>query len=907
MADPKLQIVINAKDNASKILKNTNTEVKKMNGNFQNTTKITKNTNDSFTRLAKGAFGVYIGFVGLQKAFNGTIGAAIKFESAFAGVRKTVDASEPEFAILSQNFRNLAKTIPVSVEELSKIGELGGQLGVGINDLTKFTEIIAKVGVTTNLTTEQAATDFARISNIMSLPLENVDRLGSTIVELGNNFATTESEISSFAQRIAAAGKLAGLTVANVLSISAAFSSVGIEAETGGTAVQKVLLKINNSVNTSSKNLTIFADVAGKSAKDFAKLWKEDAGQAFNDFVVGLGQQGDNASGILKLLGLANERTQRAFLSLANAGDLITESLETGNIAWSENTALNIEAAKRFATTASKVEIAKNKFNDIGITLGSVFLPVLSKVMEAVSDFALIMIDTGKLIGTLFKIIGKTLVTSIVGAISGAVLQVKEKANVILNIVDKLMKKIGMDGISFRFNTDGILSGGKLYEAMIGSVGDDIEKLKEQFLSVGSTTTKSVGESKKSYEELNKEIDKIINSNDDTGESTDKLASKLENLAKEYGDLQKEAQQSLKELQFDHDEKITQIEKKLSGLNIKYQETTEDMDKALSNIKESHDVNLKSISDSITEVESRMSDLRSSLEKTKTSNIENLADSFVKAQDSIAELEKQISESTNFEEKQGLQEELAKQQTALAQYADLQAQYQEQIDAAREYANLTDLERAVLAFEEKNRMAQEEFDVKMNLLSQEITALNEKRTLENKQFNARLQEINNEYNKKLSAITQEIADVTLQKEQEIKLFEEKTTLINAIIEDSEKYRQEQTQNTYNLTEDLIGKEIDLYKQLATAIRDTQRAKGSSLLPTNSSIPAFANGGIVTRPTIGLIGEAGPEAIVPLSKKNSMGTTVIVNVGGNVTSERDLVDVIGDALTKKMQFNQAMAG
>ena len=677
MADPKLQIVINAKDNASKILKKTNTEVKKMNGSFQNTTKITKNTNDSFTRLTKGVLGAYIGFIGLQKVIGGTVGAAIKFESAFAGVRKTVDASESEFKILNNNFRNLAKTIPVSVEELSKIGELGGQLGVGISDLTKFTEVIAKISVTTNLTAEQAATDFARISNVMGLPLENVDRLGSTIVELGNNFATTEAEISLFAQRISGAGKIAGLTGANVLAISAAFSSVGIEAEAGGTAVQKVLLGINKSVNQSSDKLNIFAQVAGKNAEDFAKLWREDAGQAFNDFVTGLGSQGDNAVNTLDMLELSDVRLQRAFLSLAGAGDLLTDAISKGNDAWAENLALNLEAAKRFETTASKIQIAKNRFNDIGITIGSVFLPPLSKAIEVISDFALIMVNTAGLIKTAFTIIGKSIVVLIVGAISKAVLKVKEKANDLLNIVDTLMKKVGMDGINFRFNTDDVSSSGKLYENMIGSVGDDIEKLKQQFLSVGSTTVQSVGESKKSFKELNQEIENTGAGNNGAGESADKLASKLENLAKEYGDLQKEAQQSLKELQFDHDEKITKIEEKLSSLNIKYQETTADMDRALSDIRESHDVNLKSISDNIAQVQSRMEDLRTSLEQTQTGNIESLADSFVNAQDSIADLQEQIANSTDFEEKQGLQEELAKQQAALAQFADLQIQYQE--------------------------------------------------------------------------------------------------------------------------------------------------------------------------------------------------------------------------------------
>jgi hypothetical protein len=41
------------------------------------------------------------------------------------------------------------------------------------------------------------------------MDLGNIDRLGATIVDLGNNFATTEADIVNFASRIAGAGNIA--------------------------------------------------------------------------------------------------------------------------------------------------------------------------------------------------------------------------------------------------------------------------------------------------------------------------------------------------------------------------------------------------------------------------------------------------------------------------------------------------------------------------------------------------------------------------------------------------------------------------------------------------------------------------------------------------------------------------
>lgn len=289
---------------------------------------------------------------------DNAIDTAISVEDAFAGVAKTTDGLVDSYGNLTtlgedvkQDFRDLAKEIPIVLEELLAIGELGGQLGVPREALAEFTRTIANLAVATNLTQEAAADGLARIANIYSIAsdliAENTARAGSTVVDLGNKMAATESEILDFATRIAGAGQIAGLTQADIFGIGAAMASVGVEAEAGGTAVQKVLLDINEAVITGNKDLELFASVAGMSAQQFARLWKTDAGEAFSLFVQGLGQAGDEAITILDELDLKDQRLIRAFLSLAGAGDLVEEAMTTANEAWMENTALTEEAEKR--------------------------------------------------------------------------------------------------------------------------------------------------------------------------------------------------------------------------------------------------------------------------------------------------------------------------------------------------------------------------------------------------------------------------------------------------------------------------------------------------------------------------------------------------------------------------------
>ncbi|MDT2306582.1 phage tail tape measure protein [Paenibacillus larvae] len=91
----------------------------------------------------------------------------------------------------------MSEQMPRSATQLAEIAEAGGQLGVKAKDL-KLIKTIAMIADTTNIAQEQASMDFARIANIMELPIPKLENLASSVVWLGNNFATTETEILDF-------------------------------------------------------------------------------------------------------------------------------------------------------------------------------------------------------------------------------------------------------------------------------------------------------------------------------------------------------------------------------------------------------------------------------------------------------------------------------------------------------------------------------------------------------------------------------------------------------------------------------------------------------------------------------------------------------------------------------------
>jgi len=316
--------------------------------------------------------------------------AAVDFESAFAGVRKTVDATEKEFKALSTGIRNMARELPASTEEIARVAEAAGQLGIKKENILSFSQTMIDLGNTTNLSSDQAATALARLSNITQLPQEQIKNLGSTIVALGNNLATTEAEITEMALRISGAAAQIGIANADILAISGALSSVGINAEAGGTAISRVMVEIAKSVDIGGEKLENFATVAGVSVDTFKQSFQTDASNAIITFIEGLGRISDEGGSVfatLQQLGLENIRVRDALLRSSGAGDLLRESLNLGRKAWQENTALTIEAGKRYETTRSQLILFWNQLKDVGITLGESLIPALMGALEAAKPF----------------------------------------------------------------------------------------------------------------------------------------------------------------------------------------------------------------------------------------------------------------------------------------------------------------------------------------------------------------------------------------------------------------------------------------------------------------------------------------------------------------------------------------
>ena len=393
---------------------------------------------------------------GIVAAGAATVVAATDMDTALTGVKKTVDGTEAEYQALKEAAIEFSQTNAVSPSQILDIQALGAQLGFGIDELSEFGEVVSGLDIATNMSADQAATEMAQFANITKMAHEDVSRYGSAIVGLGNNFATTESSISSMAMRIAAAGKQVGMSQADILGLSTALSSMGVEAEAGGTAISTIIAEIDKSVAKGSDGLKQWAEAAGMSTEDFsaavasnaeqfkgladsvgmtvkefqsdvltssgslsewaksanmdaeqfAAVWKDEPVDALSAVLSGLEgatTEGSNMSLMLEQLGIVGIRQTDIMKRLAGNSEFVGKAVAKSNEEWEKNDALGKEVENRNDSLAAKFEILKNRVvaiaDDIGGPLADSLLAIVDDaepLIKTISDGAKAFNDMSK-------------------------------------------------------------------------------------------------------------------------------------------------------------------------------------------------------------------------------------------------------------------------------------------------------------------------------------------------------------------------------------------------------------------------------------------------------------------------------------------------------------------------------
>ena len=341
---------------------------------LQSTGKHTSTLGDGLTKI--GAIATAGGALFIKSAMD--------YEQGMIAIKKTTDMSGIELDSLSHSIKNMARTMPIAIEDLQDVAAIAGQLGIrGVADITKFTDTMTKIGTATNLSASEASEAIARFTNITGTGTKNVERIGSALVHLGNNLATTESEIMTLATRMVGTLSSLGASEADVLGLAGAMSSVGISAELGGTAISTFFTEMSKSVSEGGQKLTKFAEVTKMTEEQFSNLFANNPVEAFTRLVGGL-RDIDNAGGDLigtmSELGINNTRMRDTITRLVQGYDNLQHSLRLSNQAFQEGTALQREYETMLGSTAAQWQILKNNMKLFTISVGSSLLPAVNEL-----------------------------------------------------------------------------------------------------------------------------------------------------------------------------------------------------------------------------------------------------------------------------------------------------------------------------------------------------------------------------------------------------------------------------------------------------------------------------------------------------------------------------------------------
>ena len=314
-----------------------------------------------------------------------------EFEQGLAGVQKVADFSAQELKKFEAEIDKLSRTIPVSKTALYETAEAAAVLGIrGGKNLTKFAETMGRMAVATDLSGEDAAKAIARVIQLSGEAPDTIDRFGSALVSLGNNFKASESEILANATRIRQSTAAYEIASTEILAIATATKEAGIQSELAGTAIGRTIRAMDNALAEGGKKLKAMEEIMGQTGDQIERVFRDSPAKAFQIFVNGLkttNRPTAESGFLLKDMGLQGERLMAVLPSLAKTSDRMAEAFRVSNKAYQENNSLVKESNAFFKTSISQQALFKNKLDSLAAAIGKELAPLWNELLMVTGEW----------------------------------------------------------------------------------------------------------------------------------------------------------------------------------------------------------------------------------------------------------------------------------------------------------------------------------------------------------------------------------------------------------------------------------------------------------------------------------------------------------------------------------------
>ena len=329
------------------------------------------------------------------------INAAETIDAAYRDMRKTVEGTEEQFEDLRDRAVDFSRTHITTADQILEIQAMGGQLGIAVDSLGSFAEVVSNLDIATNLEADTIAEQLGQLTGILGVAAEDTDEFfvsyGDALTRLGNNAPTLESNIENVMLRISSMGSIVGFQADELLAWATAVAATGQGSEAAGTAISKTMADIESAVGAGGEKLEAFASVANMSSEEFAKAWDESPSVAMKAFIDGLNAieaDGGSAANTLKGLGINSVRQKQAILGLMQTvGDLDDYLLMSGDAwdgvsdKWGKAGDAAREASKKSEGFSGQIKMIRNNLTALAMEIGESMAPVLQAANGLLQDF----------------------------------------------------------------------------------------------------------------------------------------------------------------------------------------------------------------------------------------------------------------------------------------------------------------------------------------------------------------------------------------------------------------------------------------------------------------------------------------------------------------------------------------
>lgn len=298
----------------------------------------------------------------------------VAFEKEAIELKKVMggDIAEP----VIQSVRELSLIMPVARKELMQVAATAARLGVrGKDNIMKFTEVVAKIGIATDVSAGEAAESLARLAKQTKMPISEMEALGAVINQLDNTMATSSSGIIDAASRSAAELSRLGFTVTEIIALNAALAEVSESAPRAGTRLNMFAQEFGN-----PKKAEAFGKAIRMTGKEFTEFRRAMPLEAMLELIQVMRDGGDVAD---ELASNVNSRVRRALQQFAVNEQGVTHALKEGNEEHKKRASLNREYGENLQLVASKQQIMANNIDNLQLVLGEELRPAIIAVQEA--------------------------------------------------------------------------------------------------------------------------------------------------------------------------------------------------------------------------------------------------------------------------------------------------------------------------------------------------------------------------------------------------------------------------------------------------------------------------------------------------------------------------------------------